>query len=56
MITVENLAQQYVSLYKFGVSKNYLDIAKTIDRLHRRFFDFARVELKRHGHRDLNAI
>lgn len=38
------------------MEESYLDIAKTIERLHRRFLDVVRAELNRHGHRDLTAV
>lgn len=34
----------------------YVDIAKTIERLHRRFLDVVRAELNRRGYRDLSAV
>lgn len=33
-----------------------IDLAKTIERLHRRFLDVVRAELNRLGHRDLTAV
>ena len=34
----------------------YVDLAKTIERLHRRFLDVVRAELTRLGYRDLTAV
>ena len=34
----------------------YVDLAKTIERLHRRFLDGVRAELTRLGYRDLTAV
>ncbi len=34
----------------------YVDLAKTIERLHRRFLDVVRTELTRLGYRDLTAV
>jgi len=38
------------------VENAYIDLAKTIERLHRRFLDVVRAELNRLGHRDLTAV
>ncbi len=42
--------------YKRGVDDPYLDIAKLIERLHRRFLDVVRAELNRLGYRDLTPV
>jgi len=38
------------------VETAYVDLAKTIERLHRRFLDVVRTELTRLGYRDLTAV
>jgi DNA-binding MarR family transcriptional regulator len=38
------------------VETAYVDLAKTIERLHRRFLDVVRAELTRLGYRDLTAV
>jgi len=38
------------------VSKEYIDLTLLIERLHRRFLDVLRTELKRIGIRDINGV
>jgi DNA-binding MarR family transcriptional regulator len=38
------------------VKKEYLDLTRMIERLHRRFLDVLRTELNRMGVKDLNAV
>lgn len=38
------------------VNKNYYELTQLIERLHRRFLDVLRTELKRMGVRDLNGV
>ncbi len=38
------------------MSKSYLELTRLIERLHRRYLDVLRTELKRAGIRDLNGV
>ena len=38
------------------MTKDYLELTRLIERLHRRFLDVLRTELKRMGVRDLNGV
>ena len=38
------------------MSKDYLELTRLIERLHRRYLDVLRTELKRGGVRDLNGV
>jgi DNA-binding MarR family transcriptional regulator len=38
------------------LSKSYLELTRLIERLHRRYLDVLRTELKRAGIRDLNGV
>ena len=40
----------------FQVSKEYIQLTLLIERLHRRFLDVLRTELKRIGVRDINGV
>ena len=41
---------------KYTVKKEYLELTRLIERLHRRFLDVLRTELNRMGIRDINGV
>lgn len=48
----------YISVYKgfFDVNKDYMELTQLIERLHRRYLDVLRTQLKRAGIRDINGV
>ena len=39
-----------------GVTKQYVELTRLIERLHRRFLDVLRAELNRLGFKNINAV